>query len=70
MVPPPDPVLQRLTPEHRDTEQSEPFLNNTVRRVRREVSLTSSNNMAVGPRNRTSVSRRGTREAESRPERI
>ena len=68
MVPPPDPVLQGLSPEHRDTEHSEPFLRNTVRGVRRVVSLTSSNNMAVGPRNRTIVSRRGTREAETRPE--
>ena len=69
MIPPPDPVLERMSPEHRDTEHLVSFLQQEKLVVGGAGrGLTSSNNMAVGPRNNTMVRSRGNNPANTSPE--
>ena len=69
MIPPPDPVLERMSPEHRDTEHLVSFLQQEKLVVGGAGrGLTSSNNMAVGPRNNTMVRSRGNNPASTSPE--
>ena len=74
MIPPPDPVSERLPPEHRNTEHSESFLGGTETTKSQYWllcwsfdELTSSNNMAMGPMNRITVRSRGSTAAENSP---
>ena len=68
MIPPPDPVLERMSPEHRDTEHLVSFLQQEKLVVGGAGrGLTSSNNMAMGPRNKMTVRSRGRTTAENSP---